>query len=329
MAITKTSTGKWRADVSVGGRLGRGGERIRKVFRTQKEALAFEQSIRGNYAQGKAYDFAYNTNYKLSDLAQMWFEYHGKNLKDGVGRLNILLDIIKRLNNPRFENFNKQQFLQYRNQRTDLTKNTINHHHAYLSSMFNELIRCDVIAKNPIAHIKRLTIDEKELSYLTLDEIDILLSALKQRKSHAYIIAKVCLSIGSRWGEAQALTPKNVKNGILTLGSKNNKLRKLPIDKELEKEILENAPFTNGYNTFKRVIKGLDFDLPKGQATHILRHSFASHFIMNGGDILTLQKTLGHSDLKMTMRYAHLSPDHLKNIVKLNPLSSFSRHFNE
>lgn len=268
-------------------------------------------------------------NRSISQLCELWYEYHGKNLKDGAGRLQILLNIANALKDPSFGNFTKLHFLEYRNKCKGLSNNTINHHHAYLSSMFNELVRYDEIPNNPIDKIKRLKIDEKELSYLTLDEIDTLLAALKQRKSHAYIIAKVCLSVGSRWGEAQALIPKNVRNGILTLGSKNNKLRKLPIDKDLEREILENAPFADGYNTFKRVIKELDFDLPKGQATHILRHSFASHFIMNGGDILTLQKTLGHSDLKMTMRYAHLSPDHLKNIIKLNPLSSFCRHSNE
>lgn len=42
---------------------------------------------------------------------------------------------------------------------------------------------------------------------------------------------------------------------------------------------------------------------------HALRHSFASHFIMNGGNILTLQRLLGHSDIKQTMRYSHLAPD--------------------
>ena len=44
---------------------------------------------------------------------------------------------------------------------------------------------------------------------------------------------------------------------------------------------------------------------------HTLRHTFASHFIMAGGNILTLQKILGHSDVKMTMIYAHLAPDYL------------------
>jgi len=44
---------------------------------------------------------------------------------------------------------------------------------------------------------------------------------------------------------------------------------------------------------------------------HTLRHTFASHFIMQGGNILTLQKILGHSDIKMTLVYSHLSPDFL------------------
>lgn len=45
---------------------------------------------------------------------------------------------------------------------------------------------------------------------------------------------------------------------------------------------------------------------------HLLRHTFASHFVMNGGNILALQKILGHSDVKMTMIYAHLAPDFLE-----------------
>ncbi|MFC1556724.1 tyrosine-type recombinase/integrase [candidate division KSB1 bacterium] len=52
---------------------------------------------------------------------------------------------------------------------------------------------------------------------------------------------------------------------------------------------------------------------------HDLRHTFASNFIMSGGNILSLNKILGHSDLKMTMRYAHLAPDYLEGeIERLN-----------
>jgi integrase len=45
---------------------------------------------------------------------------------------------------------------------------------------------------------------------------------------------------------------------------------------------------------------------------HDLRHTFASHWVMRGGDIFRLQKILGHSDINMTMRYAHLAPDVFK-----------------
>nr|WP_294736864.1 tyrosine-type recombinase/integrase [uncultured Pseudomonas sp.] len=54
---------------------------------------------------------------------------------------------------------------------------------------------------------------------------------------------------------------------------------------------------------------------------HVLRHTFASHYMSKGGDILTLQRALGHASLAMTMKYAHFSPGHLAEVIKLNPLS--------
>ena len=44
---------------------------------------------------------------------------------------------------------------------------------------------------------------------------------------------------------------------------------------------------------------------------HLLRHTFASHFMMSGGSLLALSQILGHSDVKITMIYAHLSSDYL------------------
>lgn len=42
---------------------------------------------------------------------------------------------------------------------------------------------------------------------------------------------------------------------------------------------------------------------------HDLRHTFASQWVMAGGDIFKLQKIMGHESVQMTMRYSHLSPD--------------------
>jgi integrase len=46
---------------------------------------------------------------------------------------------------------------------------------------------------------------------------------------------------------------------------------------------------------------------------HDRRHTFASHWVMRGGDIFRLQKILGHQSVQMTMRYAHLAPDVFKD----------------
>ncbi len=64
-----------------------------------------------------------------------------------------------------------------------------------------------------------------------------------------------------------------------------------------------------------------EIELPAGKFSYILQHNFASHFMMNGGNILVLQRVLGHTDIKMTIRYSHFAPDHLEDAVKLNPLA--------
>jgi integrase len=48
---------------------------------------------------------------------------------------------------------------------------------------------------------------------------------------------------------------------------------------------------------------------------HDLRHHFASWYIMRGGSLPSLQQILGHADLKMTLRYAHLGPEHLRSEI--------------
>lgn len=50
---------------------------------------------------------------------------------------------------------------------------------------------------------------------------------------------------------------------------------------------------------------------------HDLRHTYASQFMMSGGDIFTLQRLLGHKSLDMTMKYAHLSPSYLDKAANI------------
>jgi site-specific recombinase XerD len=171
-----------------------------------------------------------------------------------------------------------------------------------------------------------MKIDERELSWLTVEQINTLLSKMDEfsLNPHVKLLTKISLSTGARWGEAEALTLSRVQDGKLTFSkTKSGKNRSVPISHDLFNEIVahlsDHGEFTSSIGAFRRALKAANIELPKGQAAHVLRHSFASHFMMNGGDILTLQKILGHSAINMTMRYAHLSQEHLNEAISKSP----------
>lgn len=150
---------------------------------------------------------------------------------------------------------------------------------------------------------------------------------MKSRNDSTYWVACLCLVTGARWDEAESITTKQIKNlKVSFFKTKGNRNRTVPISQEfydaLPKPAKPGRFFKSCYSAFRKAVERAELNLPDGQLSHVLRHTFASHFMMNGGNILVLQRLLGHTDIKMTMRYSHFAPDHLEEAIKLNPLRS-------
>lgn len=167
------------------------------------------------------------------------------------------------------------------------------------------------------------------MSWLTESQISRLLAACDLHGNpELTLIVRICLSTGARWSEAAGLKASQISpNKITFINTKGKKNRTVPIGDELYNDLKdkEGTFFSECYRQFYRVIRLAAIELPEGQMSHVLRHSFASHFMMAGGNIVVLQRILGHSDIRVTMRYAHFAPDHLEEAVSNNPLARMAR----
>ena len=326
--IKKTPSG-WQVDIQP---QGRGGKRFRKIFANLAEAKNWEAFTRNSTNKDKDWIPEKKDLRKLSEIIKIWYDAHGKNLSNEKDTYSRLKNMVTALKDPIADQLTPQMFTKYRSERIEggLSLNSFNREHSYLRAVFNELIRLNLWKKaNPVSAIRQFKISDKELGYLDSDEIRKLLSELQaaEKNSDVYLIAKICLSTGARWSEAENLRPSNVKKGVIEfINTKNKKMRAIPISKELQEEIQAHDVNENGryfgssMGAFKSGVERAGITLPDGQLTHVLRHTFASSFMQGGGNILTLQKILGHQSLQMTMRYAHLAPTHLEAVKLLNPL---------
>ena len=335
--IKNTKDGRYRVDIQPGGRNCR---RYRKSFATKGEALRFEAMLIRNHTEGLEWNPEGSDKRRLSALIEIWYTEHGQHLKDGKARVRALNRACTVMGNPIAAKLKASDYLSYRNSRQNYDTNkskvsgkTVNNELTYLKAVFNHLISTDQIAyRNPLINVKPLKLAERELSFLTIDQINELLSVIEStsQNPHLLLIVKICLSTGCRWSEAESLHTRQMqKNFITFVNTKSGKNRTVPIDSDLEAEIRAHGTgqlFTSSLNAFRKSLKRTSIILPAGQSSHVLRHSYASHFIMNGGDIRTLQLILGHSNITMTMRYSHLSPGHLAQAITLSPLAKCRRN---
>ncbi len=207
-----------------------------------------------------------------------------------------------------------------------------------LKNMTRKAVEWGYLKESPAASIKKLKSGTAHFRYLNKDEIKALLAACSESDNpQLYPFVVVALNTGMRVSEITALEWKDIdfKRGILRVDNKkdhhtkNYQVRTIPMNRSLV-EVLRKIPrrLDSPYvfarkdgEKFQKMRTGFRNAVKRSGIPHVrfhdLRHTFASHLVMGGVDIRTVQELLGHRDIRMTMRYSHMAPDHMRKAVSV------------
>jgi len=224
---------------------------------------------------------------------------------------------------------------------------TVNESLNVLRAMLNLAVKWGHIQDNPVRQVKRLKLDAVEPPSLSAEESNRLLEACRDNRN-LYTFAALGLSTGMRIGEMLNLTwadvdlrrrivkvrPKAEAEGVTTWRVKTGDLRDIPVNDFLA-DVLNRHPrhIASPYvlpnpkggrytrvNLQARLRKaGKDAGLSLNVHPHLLRHTFGTALVAGGVDLDTVRRLMGHTDIKMTMRYLHAAPDRLKGAVETLP----------
>lgn len=202
--------------------------------------------------------------------------------------------------------------------------------HMFTKATEWEMVESEVLKR--VRKVKLLQDTGKRLRYLSKEECQSLIDSCDP---HLKPIVITALNTGMRKGEILNLRWDQVdlRHGFILLSvTKNGERREIPINKTLEAVFLDKSlirrldvpyvfydpvtgkPYRDIKRSFNSAVKRSkiqDFHF------HDLRHTFASHLVMAGVDLTTVKELLGHKDIKMTLRYAHLAPSHKVKAVDI------------
>lgn len=225
------------------------------------------------------------------------------------------------------------------NMTVGLSAVTVNTRMKPIKTMFSYLNDEGYTSSNPCARIKKIPEPVKRIRVLTVEEMQKLLAA-PDRKTYAglrdYVAINVLIDSFARIGELLSIKESDIdfKLGMIWFNEnvvKTRKGRAVPVTKRtlrLLKELInENADFDTEYvfvtnygepirddrlrDRIKMHAKNAGLNLRVHP--HLFRHSSSTIFLEKGGDLRHLASILGHSDLRMVMKYTHLSDRAIKS----------------
>lgn len=211
---------------------------------------------------------------------------------------------------------------------------TVNRFLATISHMFTKAVEWDMVEEEILKRIRKVKMlpeNNKRLRYLSKEECQALINSCDP---HLRPIVISALNTGCRKGEILSMEWEkhvDLRHGFITLDkTKNSDRREVPINDTLRATLQSttrrlDVPFVffdpaTG-SRYKDVKRSFQSALKKAGIKdfkfHDLRHTFASQLVMAGVDITTVKELLGHKDIKMTLRYAHLAPVHKVKAVDI------------
>lgn len=208
-----------------------------------------------------------------------------------------------------------------------------NRYHSLISSFFTYAVREELLAVNPMAdgRVERRREDLVHVRYLERHEQSQLLAAIKRRCPVKADELELAVLTGMRRGEQfNARWSDWKKSGrVLNVSGKTGK-RPVRINQAARRclsRMKRRARPEQSFITPERNVDAVDrrlwFERAVAKAGLTskfrwtdLRHTFCSRAVMAGVPLLTVQKWVGHKSFAMTLRYAHLSPDHMQKGIE-------------
>jgi integrase len=203
---------------------------------------------------------------------------------------------------------------------------TVNRYRALLSLIYRLGVRNGKITENPARLVKHRTENNARVRFLSPEEEVRLRAALQAMCPDHLPEFEIALNTGLRLSELYTLAWENVNlsRRLLTVPrSKNGEVRHVPLNSPAHAALetlrkmsgpsghvfrnKRNGRLTGPRFWFEPVLKAAKV---RNFTWHCLRHTFASRLVMIGESLRTVQDLMGHKQISMTVRYAHLTPRH-------------------